>query len=58
METDQGLITARRRRAAEREGRLRTCQPARLPARDHEARDRKEHQETVDQDWNVVRGED
>ncbi|MFI6080179.1 hypothetical protein ACIBBB_04160 [Streptomyces sp. NPDC051217] len=41
-----------------REGRLRTCLPARVTTREHEARDGQGRQETVDQDWNVVRGED
>ncbi|GGK01660.1 hypothetical protein GCM10011583_36570 [Streptomyces camponoticapitis] len=41
-----------------REGRLRTCLPARVTTAEHETRDGRGRQETVDQDWNVVRGED
>lgn len=52
---------------SDRGGRLRTCLPARVTTRERErerehereARDGgAERQETVDQDWNVVRGED
>lgn len=62
MESDRGPIGARSRSVA-REGQLRTCQPARVTTRERErereARDGgAERQETVDQDWNVVRGED
>ncbi|MEV0777492.1 hypothetical protein ACIBLA_05485 [Streptomyces sp. NPDC050433] len=60
METDQGQgPVGARGRSAEREGRLRTCLPARVTTREHEARDGgAEHQEALDQEWNVVRGED
>ncbi|MFD5032280.1 hypothetical protein ACFWM0_17970 [Streptomyces sp. NPDC058405] len=45
-------------RSAEREGRIRTCVPARATRRETLWRDGRERQETADQDWNVVRGED
>lgn len=58
METDQGSRISRGR-AAEREGQLRTCLPARVTVRDGEPRGAGQGwQETVDQEWNVVRGED
>ncbi|WP_405792759.1 hypothetical protein [Streptomyces sp. NBC_01506] len=58
METDQGPWTARGR-SSEREGQLRTCLPARLTIREGESgSDGQGRQEMVDQDWNVVRGED
>ncbi|MEV8354304.1 hypothetical protein ACFVTT_36005 [Streptomyces niveus] len=66
MGTDQDSIGARRR-SASRDGQLRTCLPARVTTRERERerqREREardggaERQETVDQDWNVVRGED
>lgn len=58
METEHGARTSRGR-SAEREGQLRTCLPARVTIRDGEPRDAGQGwQETVDQEWNVVRGED
>lgn len=64
MGSDRGPIGARSRSAA-RDGQLRTCLPARVTTREREReREREardggaERQETVDQDWNVVRGED
>lgn len=58
METDQGPRTSRGR-TAEREGQLRTCLPARVTIREGEPRDAGQgRQETADQEWNVVRGED
>ncbi|MFC8075029.1 hypothetical protein ACFUN8_05770 [Streptomyces sp. NPDC057307] len=60
MESDRGP-TGARNRSAEREGQLRTCLPARVTTREREREARDggaERQETVDQDWNVVRGED
>ncbi|MEV4993971.1 hypothetical protein [Streptomyces niveus] len=64
MGTDQDSIGAHRR-SASRDGQLRTCLPARVTTRERERQrereardDGAERQETVDQDWNVVRGED
>lgn len=64
MGTDRDSIGGRRR-SASRDGQLRTCLPARVTTRERERqREREardggaERQETVDQDWNVVRGED
>ncbi|MFE7567865.1 hypothetical protein ACWC0A_06780 [Streptomyces scopuliridis] len=45
-------------RPTEREGRIRTCVPARVTPRERRARAGHERQETADQEWNVVRGED
>ncbi|WP_405608425.1 hypothetical protein [Streptomyces sp. NBC_01508] len=58
MGTDRGPRPVRGR-SAEREGQLRTCLPARVTIHEREARDDgPAQQETVDQEWNVVRGED
>lgn len=58
METDQGPRPTRGR-SSEREGKLRTCIPARVTIRDGGPRDTGQgKQEKVDQEWNVVRGED
>ncbi|MDX3854302.1 hypothetical protein [Streptomyces sp. AK02-01A] len=45
-------------RRAEREERIRTCVPARATRWERRPRDGRDRQETADQDWNVVRGED
>jgi hypothetical protein len=59
MDTDTGHRPAPAAvgRTTEREGRIRTCVPARVAPPEQQSRDTR-RQETADQDWNVVRGED
>lgn len=60
MTTDRGPwpAMAAARRPTEREGRIRTCVPARATARELGNRESRRGRRTADQDWNVVRGED